>query len=146
MKSRKIDRLCRTVLPADYERVTRLAPKLQRFFEENLPAPMNRAVALLKATDEEIAVAAYNPMVTNYLRLHSAEIAQQLRETLGLEARLRFRTLPESMLRTAKRDSGREPRAVSEGAIDAVTRGAESIDDAQLRAALLSLARGMKGD
>lgn len=146
MKSRKIDRLCRTVLPADYERVTRLAPKLQRFFEENLPAPMNRAVALLKATDEEIAVAAYNPMVTNYLRLHSAEIAQQLRETLGLEALLRFRTLPESMLRVGQGAPRRQPQPVSEGSIDAVRRGAECVEDDQLRAALQSLARSMKAE
>lgn len=146
MSSRKIDRLCRSVLPPGYDRLTRLAPSVQRFLVENLPSPMNRAVALLTANDDEIVIAAYNPMVANYLRLHSVEIAQQLRESLGLEARLRFRTLPESMLRTAEHEPRRESRPVSEEAVDAVTRGAESVEDEQLRAALLSLARGMKGE
>jgi len=146
MSSRKIDRLCRSVLPPGYDRVTRLAPSVQRFLVENLPSPMNRAVSLLTASDDEIVIAAYNPMVANYLRLHSTEIAQQLRETLGLEACLRFRSLPESMLRTAEREPRRVSRTVSEGAVDAVTRGAESVEDEQLRAALLSLARSMKAD
>jgi hypothetical protein len=146
MKGRKIDRLCRSVLPPGYDRMTRLAPVVQRFLEENLPPPTNRAVTLLKADDDEIVIAAFNPMVANYLRLHSAEIAQQLRESLGLEARVRFRTLPESMLRTARREPRPEPRAASESSIDAVRRGAESVDDEQLRAALLSLARSMKPD
>lgn len=143
MASRKIDRLCRSVLPPGYDRVTNLSPAVQRFLEDNLPSPMNRAVALLTANDEEIVIAAYNPMVANYLRLHSVEIAQQLRETLGLEARLRFRTMPESMLRTAQRQPKSEPRPVSERAVDAVRRGAEWVEDEQLRAALLSLARSM---
>ena len=146
MSGRKIDRLCRAVLPAEYDRVTGLAPVVQQFLEENLPPPTNRAVTLLKAGEDEIVIAAFNPMVANYLRLHSAEIAQQLRESLGLEARLRFRTLPESMLRTAQRESRREPRTVSEGSIDAVRRGAEFVEDEQLRAALLSLAQSMKAD
>ena len=146
MSGRRIDRLCRSMLPPGYDRVTRLAPAVQRFLEENLPPPANQAVALLKADDDEVVIAAYNPMVANYLRLHSAEITQQLHETLGLEARLRFRTLPESMLRTAQREPQREPRPVSERSIDAVRRGAEFVEDEQLRAALLSLARSMKAD
>ena len=144
MASRKIDRLCQSVLPPGYERVERLAPAMQQFLEENLPEPMNRAVKLLTATDDEIVIAAYNPMVANYLRLHSTEIAQQIRETLGLEARLRFRTLPESLLQTGRRERKLEPRQVSRASIDAVRRGAESVEDEQIRAALLSLAQSMK--
>lgn len=146
MNGRKIDRICRSVLPPDYDRVTRLASTVQRFLEENLPPPTNRAVSLLKAADDEIVIAAFNPMVANYLRLHGTEIAQQLHETLGLEARLRFRTLPESMLHTAQREPRPEPRSVSDGAVDAVRRGAESVEDGQLREALLSLARSMKAE
>jgi hypothetical protein len=146
MNGRKIDRICRSVLPPDYDRVTRLAPAVQRFLEENLPPPTNRAVSLLKADDDEIVIAAFNPMVANYLRLHGTEIAQQLHETLGLEARLRFRTLPESMLRTAEREPRPGSRPVSDGAADAVRRGAESVEDEQLREALLSLARSMKAE
>jgi hypothetical protein len=144
MASRKIDRLCQSVLPPGYERVKRLAPAMQQFLEQNLPEPMNRAVALLTATDDEIVIAAYNPMAANYLRLHGTEIARQMHETLGLEARLKVRTLPESLLQTGRRERKREPRAVSEASIEAVRRSAEWVEDEHLRAALLSLAQSMK--
>ncbi|MGD8349520.1 MAG: DciA family protein [Gammaproteobacteria bacterium] len=144
MSSRKINRLCQSVLPPGYERVERLAPEMQRFLEENLPEPMNRAVTLLNVTDDEIVIAAYNPMVANYLRLHSNEIAQQIRETLGLEARLKFRTLPESMLQAGPRKQQRAPRTTSAASAEAVRRSAEWIEDEDLRAALLSLAQSMK--
>ena len=117
---------------------------MQQFLEENLPEPMNRAVTLLTATDDEIVIAAYNPIVANYLRLHSTEIAQQIRETLGLEARLKFRTLPESLLQAGPHRQQREPRPVSAASAEAIRRSAEWIDDEDLRAALLSLAQSMK--
>lgn len=146
MSSRKIDRLCRSVLPSGYERVSQLAPAMQQFLEENLPEPMNRAVTLLTATDDEIVIAAYNPMVANYLRLHSVEIAQQIRETLGLDARLKFRTLPETLLRAGPRPQKRAPRPVSAASADTIRRSAEWIEDEELRAALLSLAQSMQPD
>ena len=146
MAGRKISRLCQSVLPPGYERVERLAPELQRFLEENLPAPINRAVSLLTVIGDEIVIAAYNPVVANYLRLHANEIAQQIRETLGFDARLRFRTLPESLLQAGPRVRERQPRPVSAESIDALRRSAEWIEDEELRAALLSLAQSMRSD
>ena len=35
MTNRRIDRLCRAVLPAEFERVSRQAPEIQRFLEQN---------------------------------------------------------------------------------------------------------------
>ncbi|HKJ50090.1 MAG TPA: hypothetical protein VKB27_01245 [Gammaproteobacteria bacterium] len=144
MASRKIDRLCQSILPPGYDRVEQLAPAMQQFLEQNLPEPMNRAVTLLTATDDEIVIAAYNPMVANYLRLHSTEIAQQIRETLGLEARLKFRTLPESLLQAGPRKQERAPRPVSAASADAIRRSAVWLEDEGLREALLSLARSME--
>ncbi len=144
MTSRKIDRLCQSVLPPGYERVERLAPALQKFLEETLPEPINRAVSLLTVVGDEIVIAAYNPLVANYLRLHSTEIAQQILETFGLEARLKFRSLPESLLQAGPRLREREPRRVSAASVDAIRRSAEWIEDEALRAALLSLAKSME--
>ena len=144
MASRKIDRLCQSVLPPGYERVERLAPALQKFLDENLPEPINRAVSLLTVVGDEIVIGAYNPVVANYLRLHGTEIAQQIRETFGLDARLKFRTLPESMLRAGPREQKRSPRRVSAASIDALRRNAEWVEDEDLRAALLSLAQSMQ--
>jgi len=146
MSSRRIDRLCQSVLPPGYERVERLAPALQQFLEENLPEPINRAVSLLTVVGDEIVIGAYNPLVANYLRLHGTEIAQQIRETFGLDARLKFRTLPASLLQAGPRTQKRSPRSVSTASIDALRRNAEWIEDDDLRAALLSLAQSMQAD
>lgn len=146
MSSRKIDRLCQSVLPPGYERVERLAPAIQQFLEENLPEPINRAVSLLTVVGDEVVIGAYNPLVANYLRLHSTELAQQIVETFGFEARLKFRTLPESLLQAGPRPRKITPRRVSAASIEALKRSAEWIEDEDLRAAILSLAQSMQAD
>ena len=103
MAGNRIDRLCRAVLPAEFDRVSRLAPAIQAFLEQNLPEPVNRSVQLLTVTRDEIVIAAYTPMVANYLRLHGAEIRQQLHESFDIDLEVRFRSLPESMLRAPTR-------------------------------------------
>lgn len=146
MAGRRIDRLCRAVLPAEFERVSRLGPAIQAFLEQNLPEPVNRSVRLLTVNRDELVIAASTPMVANYLRLHAAEIRQQLRESLEIDVEVRFRALPESMLQAATRPTTGAPREVDPATLEVIERSAESIDDAGLREALRSLARSMKGD
>jgi hypothetical protein len=144
MATKKISRLCQSVLPPEFEEVTRLGPRIQNFLEQNLPEAVNRSVTLLTVNQHEIVIAANSPMVANYLRLHSREIAQQLRETFQLEQTLKFRTVPDSLLKLDKNEYQREPRQVSSESIDAIRRNAEWIEDEDLKAALLSLARSLK--
>ena len=142
----RIGRLCRSILPADFEKVRQKLPAMQRFLEENLPSPMNRAVTLLTLNADEIVIAANSPLVANYLRLHSREIQQQLRETFGLEQSLRFRTIPDAMLQLSRESRVRKPEAVSDKSIDALRRNAEWIEDEDLRAAMLSLVKSLESD
>ena len=146
MGSKKISSLCQSVLPPGFEEVAGLGPAIQHFLEQNLPESVNQAVTLLTVNQHEIVIAANSPMVTNYLRLHSSEIAQQLRETLHLEQVLKFRTVPDSLLRIDKNQATREPLAVSEESIRAIRRNADWIEDEDLKAALLSLAESLKTD
>jgi cell pole-organizing protein PopZ len=144
MSNRRIDRLCRELLPAGFERVSRLAPEIQQFLEHNLPESVNRSVRLLTVGRDEIVIAAFTPMVASYLRMHAAEISQQLRETFALDLEVRFRTLPESLLDAVPRPQTSLPREVGAATAGIIERGAESVDDEQLREALRSLARTMK--
>ncbi|MCP4289761.1 MAG: hypothetical protein GY792_35950, partial [Gammaproteobacteria bacterium] len=91
-------------------------------------------------------VAANSPLVANYLRLHAAEIQQQLRETFGLEQSLRFRTIPDSMLKLDSPGALPKPGQVTEESIEALQRNAQWIEDDDLRAAILSLAESLKAD
>lgn len=146
MARRSLDQLCRSVLPAGYERVVRHGPQIQQFLDENLPEPVRHAVTLLTVDDAEIVLAANSPMVVNYLRLHAAEIEQQLRESLQLQQAVRFRTVPDDLLKIDRIVQSRSPRRVSAESIAAINNSAQWIDDETLRAALQSLADSLKPD
>jgi len=134
------------VLPPGFEQVTRLGPGIQRFLEQNLPETVNQSVTLLTINQDEIVVAANSPMVANYLRLHSREIEQQLRETFKLEQTLKFRTIPDSLLKLDNNEYRPHPEQVSAESIEAIRRNAEWIEDEELKAAMLSLAESLKSD
>ena len=146
MARQPISKLCQAVLPAEFQRVKQQAPVIQRFLEENLPEPVNRCVTLLTLDAEEIVIAANSPAVAGYLRVHSREIEQQLRETFQLERRIRFCTVPDDLLRVETPQSRRVPRTPGDQSAAAVRRNAEWIEDEQLRAAMLSLADSLESD
>jgi len=139
MASRDISRLCQSVLPPGFEQVRRQLPQIQAFLEENLPEAVQHSVTLLTVNAEEIIIAANTPMVANYLRLHSAEIQQQLRETFQLEQRVKFRTIPDALFQARKQETLQPQRVVSREAVRSIKRNALCIEDETLRAALLSL-------
>lgn len=146
MTTCKIDRLCQSVLPPEFTRVRTQLAEIQHFFEQNLPEPLNKAVTVLTINPEEIVIAANSPLVVNHLRLHSAEIRQQLREAFKLEQTLRFRTIPDSLLHLQNSAHIGAPRQVTAESIEAIKRSAKWIEDEELRAALLSLADSLEGD
>ena len=110
MATNKISRLCQSVLPAEFEQVKRQAPGLQHFLEENLPEAVQQSVTVLTINQDEIVIAASSPMVANYLRLHSRELQQQLREAFSFEQTLKFRTVPDSLLKLEQPQSLPQPR------------------------------------
>jgi hypothetical protein len=146
MARRDISRLCQAVLPPGFEQIRRQLPQLQEFLQENLPESVQQCVTLLSVDDDHIVIAANTPMVTNYLRLHSNEIQQQLRETFQMEQELRFRTVPDALFQRRKPREIQAPRAVSSEAIDFIKRNAQWIEDDELRAAMLALADTLSGD
>ena len=146
MGSAKIGKLLQSVLPPEFEQAKRRLPEIQRFLEQNLPEPVNQSVTLLTLSRDEIVIAANSPMVANYLRLHSSEIQQQLRETFKLEQAVRFRAVPDSLLKLETHIEIRKPRHVSEQSIDAIKKNAQWIEDEALQAALLSLAESLDSD
>ena len=140
----RIGRLCRRLLPAGFEQVSAQAPAIQAFLDSNLPPPLAGNVSVLRVDERELVVAAYSPAIANFLRLHSAEIRQQLREGLGLERVLTVRSVPASMLRVTAPGSVPRPRPVGEESIAAIERSAEWIEDEALRDALRALAETLR--
>lgn len=144
MARRNIAGLCRGVLPPEFERLEQQIPEIQKFLEQNLPESVQGCVTLLTLNDDQIVIAANSPMVTNFLRLHSSEIEQQLRETFKLEQSLKFRTIPDELLKTRAIEQMPEAEAVSGETVSAIERNAQWIEDEELRAAMLSLAKCLR--
>ena len=145
MARRNMAGLCRGVLPPEFERLQQQIPEIQHFLEQNLPETVQGCVTLLTLNDEQIVIAANSPMVTNFLRLHSSEIEQQLRETFNLQQALKFRTIPDALLKTGRSiEQMPAAEAVSGEAVSAIERNAQWIEDEELRAAMLSLAKCLR--
>ncbi len=148
MAGTRFDKLCRSVLPANYQQVVRGMPAVERFLDENLPPALRSNLTLLKLDESRLVIGAHSPAVANYLRLHLAEIAQQLHESLNLAREIQIRTVPASMLRvdSAAAAAKSAPRAVGGSAIAAIERSADWIDDESLQQALRDLADALKTD
>jgi hypothetical protein len=144
MGSKKLGQLCQSILPAEFDQLSRLSPKIQKFLEENLPETVSQSVTLLIISQQEIVIAGNSPMVANYLRLHSSEIQQQIRETFNMEQPLKFCSMPDSLLKPGSRDIPVKPESVSPAAIESIASNAEWIEDENLKQALLSLAESLR--
>jgi hypothetical protein len=140
MAGRDLSRLCQSILPPEFERLRRQLPRIQEFLDTNMPEAVQGCVTVLSMNEEEIVIAANTPMVANYLRLHSAEIQQQLRESFQLKQTVRFRTIPDALLKPRKREPLQAARAVSAEAVNSIKLNAQWIEDETLRDALLALA------
>ena len=54
MAGTRLDKLCRSVLPANYERVVRGMPAVERFLDENLPPNLRRNLTLLTLDETQL--------------------------------------------------------------------------------------------
>ena len=144
MSRKTLDQWCQSVLPRNFDQVSAQTRAIQEFLQEQLPDPINQQVSVINCSDQEITLAVADPQVANYLRLYVAEVQQQIHETLGLQQKLRIRTMPESMLKITTRPQSSKPTTVSKATADAITKNANWIEDENLKASLQSLANLLK--
>lgn len=144
MSTKTLGQWSKSVLPDNFDQVTRQTAAIQQFLIEHLPEPINQQVSVINFSAEEIVVAAANPQVANYLRLYVAEVQQQIRETFQLSQKLKIRTAPESLLKIDKPPKLNKPTKVSGETVAAISRGASWIEDENLKQSLQSLAKTLK--
>ena len=144
MTQRRMGQWCQAVLPPGFEQLNREAPSIQFFLEKNLPESVRQCVKLLTFNRDEVVIAASTPAVASYLRMHSREIEQQLREALGLQQRVRFCSMPLDLLEVKKSEDRRQPLMPCTDSVAAVRRNAKWIEDEQLREAMIALANSLE--
>jgi hypothetical protein len=144
MTTKTFDQWSKSVLPDNFEQVTRQTLAIQQFLTEHLPEPINQQVTVINFSADEIVVAAANPQVANYLRLYVAEVQQQIQETFHLSQKLKIRTAPDSLLKINNPANSSKPSKVSSETVAAISRGAGWIEDDNLKQSLQSLANTIK--
>ena len=143
MSNKRLFSWCQSILPANYQQIKSKTAKLQRFFEAHLPDSISQRIQVINTTKSEIVIAVDDPQITNYLRLHQREIQQQLLETFNTRETLKFRTLPEGILKPGTRANFRPPTRVSSETADSIKRNAQWVEDSALKQALESLANSI---
>lgn len=144
MTAKSLKHWCNSVLPANFTQVSKDTSKIQQFLIENIPEPINQHLMVMNLTPDEIMVAVDGPQIANYLRLHAFEIEQQIRESLKLDRKLKFRSMPDSIFRVETHTSNNKIRPVLPDTVKAIGRSANWIEDDGLKQALQSLVRTLK--
>jgi hypothetical protein len=144
MTAKSLKQWCHSVLPVNFDQVNEDISKIQQFLIENIPEPINRQIRVMNLTQDEIMVAAADPQIANYLRLYASEIEQQIRETLNLSRKLKFRSMPDSIFQVEPHAGPNKTTPVSPETVDAIDRSANWIEDEKLKQALQSLILTLK--
>ncbi len=144
MSNKRLSNWLQSVLPNNYRQIKGQTSKYQLFLSEQLPDSITASVQVINVSTEEIVIAAGSAQVTNYLRLHARELQQQFDETFKSHQKLRFKTMPASLLQIDQRPPARKPAQVSAEAIKGISNNARWIEDDNLKQALESLARQLK--
>ena len=144
MTAKNLKQWCNSVLPANFDRVRNDISKIQQFLIENVPEPANRQLRVMNITQDEIVVAVANPQIANYLRLHASEIEQQILETLSLNRKIKFRSMPDSIFEVETHASRNKTTPVLPETVDAIGRSANWIEDEKLKKTLQSLVQTLK--
>lgn len=144
MSTKTLSQWSKSVLPDNFQQVSDQTLAIQQFLVEQLPEPVNSQIAVINISAEEIVVAAVNPQVANYLRLYSAEIQQQIRETFDISQKLKIRSVPDSLLQVDNPRKSRKPVKVSRETAESIDQTAGWIEDEGLKQSLKSLAKTLK--
>jgi hypothetical protein len=144
MTSKTLGQWGKSLLPDNFEQVSRQIQAIQQFLEEHLPEPINQQVSVINFSADEIVVAVANPQVANYLRLYIAEVQQQIQETFRLNQKLKIRTAPDSLLKINAPLDPSKPVKVSQETVAAISRTADWVEDENLKQSLQSLANTIK--
>jgi len=141
MPNKPLARWCKNLLPKDYKRRSGEIAAVQQFLSDTLPSPANEQVLVLNVTEQEVVVAVPSAQMTNYLRLYSAEIKQQINESFNNQCSLIFKTMPTAVFDVGRSQSKVSSKTYSHETVKGIENQADWIDDPALQKALKSLAR-----
>jgi len=137
-KPQALGSLFSKVLPQNYVHKRAEIDQLQQFFSAQQSDAVFGMVQVNNITDQYLHVSLPNATLSAYLRLHSAQIKDMLREHFNLDVELKISTRP-STSAPATGHKKKFPVNISQASCQQMQKGAESVEDDGLKAALKSL-------
>ena len=141
MSKGSIKSFCSSVLPANFEQVGKNIRLCQRALDRSLPEGLRDMVRVQTVTGNRVSLAASSPVVANYLRLHRDSMLQLLAEVLQQPCELDVQTRPASLAKVSLPGRPARPQPLRDSTVSNLAASAGAIEDAELRAAMQSLAR-----
>ena len=126
------------LLPPDYAKKRAELDQLQQFFTAQESDAVFAMVSVVNITEQYLHVSLPNATLSAYLRLHSAQISQTLRENFNIDVELKISTRPEAPEQQAVPKLKARADFTDESRLK-MQRSAQYIEDDELKAALNSL-------
>lgn len=142
-QARSLGSLFQQLLPQDFHSRSARISQLQHFFADlESTDAVFAMVKVVNVSEQHLHLSLPNATLGAYLRLHSAQIRQMLLEQFNLDVELKISTRPQSA--EPVQAEPRRPVAVSAETSKQLEKAADTIEDADLQAALKSLSRTLK--
>ncbi len=141
MTSGNIKTFCHSVLPENFNQVSRQVRRCQQALQATLPGSIGSMVQALTVEAGKVSIAANSPVVANYLRLHLPVIEQALTDIIGPKPVIEIKTRPASLASVPGAPRPAQPKPVNPEAIARLASSSSAIEDEALREAMQALAK-----
>jgi len=142
----KVSSLFGKLLPQDYRQKSALINQFQHFFDQQKSDAVFQMVKVMNVTEHQLVLAVPSPALVNYLRLHSQQIKAQIAELFGQHLELKIMAQPESLVGDSEPPEKKGLKHFSESVTRQIKKSSASVDDEELRQAMISLAEAIKKD
>ncbi len=129
------------LLPPDYASKRAEIDQLQMFFNTQQSDAVFQMVTVLNVTDDYLHVSLPNATLSAYLRLHTEQIRQMLKDYFQLDVALKISTQPEAAHAETSRSQSDFGADISPATSEKMQKMAQDIDDETLRKAMQSLSK-----
>lgn len=139
-----VSRLFGKLLPDNFRQKSATIQQYQQFFKSQTSDAVYQMVQVMNVTDDAITLAVPSSALVNYLRLHSAEIRNQILEQFHKSLELKVIADPTSMSPADEKSPLKPAKHFSQSVCDQLKKSAASVDDDELRSALESLSKTIR--
>ncbi len=142
----KVSNWVKACLPDSFQEKSASIQQYQAFFEQQTSDAVYALVKVLNVNDNELTLAVPSPALVNYLRLHEAQIRRQIETLFHHSMSIKVVAQPELMETDTNSLEPVQSKHYSATVCAQIQKSAASLEDNDLRDALLSLAKTLQQD